>query len=194
MSVRLAHVPAKWIPVRRQGHAPNKEARARPDSAGTGRALAIVAVLAAVLWGAPVAMAQSVSTPKDAAAIRGCAQKYADDVNEAERRCIFAILVDPCTKRRSGQSTQGAATCYRAEQEIWDELLNENYQALREGLDDAQKEKARDMQRAWIEYRNTTCQFYYDKIQGTMATEMTAACLARETARRALLLKFFQGL
>src|SRR5215467_14289035 len=156
----------------------------------------IVAALAAVatLWGAPAAVAQSVATPKDAAAIRGCAQKYADNINEAERRCIFAIFVDPCTKRRSGQSTQGAAACYRAEQEIWDALLNENYQALREGLDDAQKEKARDMQRAWIEYRNTTCQFYYDKIQGTMATEMTAACLARETARRALLLKFFQGL
>ena len=50
------------------------------------------------------------------------------------------------------------------------------------------------MQRAWIEYRNTTCQFYYDKIQGTMAVDMTAACLARETARRALLLRFFQGL
>ena len=154
----------------------------------------VVAALAAVLCGAPAAMAQSVATPKDAAAIRGCAQKYADNINEAERRCIFAIFVDPCTKRRSGQSSQGTAACYRAEQEIWDVLLNENYEILREALDDAQKEKARDMQRAWLEYRNTTCQFYYDKIQGTMATEMTAACLARETARRALLLKFFQGL
>jgi uncharacterized protein YecT (DUF1311 family) len=156
--------------------------------------LAVVAALAAVLCGAPAAVAQSVATPKDAAAIRACAQKYAENINEAERRCIFAIFTDPCTKRRSGQSTQGAAACYRAEQEIWDALLNENFQVLREGLDDDQKTKLRDMQRAWIEYRNTTCQFYYDKIQGTMATEMTAACLARETARRALLLKFFQGL
>jgi uncharacterized protein YecT (DUF1311 family) len=149
---------------------------------------------AALLWGAVPAPAQSVATPKDTAAIRACAQKYADNINEAERRCIFALFVDPCTKRRSGQSSAGAATCYRAEQEIWDAMLNENFQALGEGLDDAQKEKARDMQRAWIADRNATCQFYYDKIQGTMATEMTAACLARETARRALLLKFFQGL
>jgi uncharacterized protein YecT (DUF1311 family) len=50
------------------------------------------------------------------------------------------------------------------------------------------------MQRAWIAYRDTTCGFYHDKIRGTMATTMAAACVARETARRALLLKQFQGL
>jgi uncharacterized protein YecT (DUF1311 family) len=158
------------------------------------RLLSLAATAAVLLCGASQGFAQSPASPKDAAAIRACAGKYPDNLNEAERHCIFAIVVDPCTKRRTGQSSQGAAGCYRAEQDIWDELLNENFRALREGLDDAQKEKLRDMQRAWIEYRNTTCQFYYDKIQGTMATEMTAACLARETARRALLLKFFQGL
>jgi phage repressor protein C with HTH and peptisase S24 domain len=31
-----AHVPAKWAPVRRQGHAPTRESGAHPDSAGTG--------------------------------------------------------------------------------------------------------------------------------------------------------------
>src|SRR6266545_5694120 len=43
----LAHIPAKacpgldpgWAPVRRQGHAPMNNSRARPDSVGTGRAL-----------------------------------------------------------------------------------------------------------------------------------------------------------
>jgi uncharacterized protein YecT (DUF1311 family) len=159
--------------------------------------LASVAALAfvAICAGANICAAQTrQTTPKDAAAIRGCADKYADNINEAERRCIFALVVDPCSKTRVGQSSQGAAGCYRAEQEIWDAILNENFQTLRDGLDDAQKEKLRDMQRAWIAYRNTTCEFYHDKIQGSMSTEMTAACLARETARRALLLKFFQGL
>jgi uncharacterized protein YecT (DUF1311 family) len=47
------------------------------------------------------------------------------------------------------------------------------------------------MQRAWIAYRDTTCNFYWDKIQGTMAIPMSAACNARETARRAVLLRFF---
>ena len=42
----LARVPAKWTPVRRQGHAPTDEAGARPDSAGTGRALDPAAIAA----------------------------------------------------------------------------------------------------------------------------------------------------
>src|ERR1043166_1592588 len=37
----LAHVPAKWPPVRRRGHAPTRESGAHPDSAGTGCALAM---------------------------------------------------------------------------------------------------------------------------------------------------------
>jgi uncharacterized protein YecT (DUF1311 family) len=158
--------------------------------------LARIAALAAIVVGcAHTAAAQGAqATRKDAGAIRACAEKYAENINEAERRCIFAIVVDPCTKTRIGQSSQGASACYHVEQDIWDELLNENFQVLRQGLDDDQKEKLRQMQRDWIAYRNTTCEFYYHKIQGTMATEMTAACLARETARRALLLKFFQGL
>jgi uncharacterized protein YecT (DUF1311 family) len=158
--------------------------------------LARIAALAALAAGcAPMAAAQGIqATRKDAGAIRACAEKYAQNINEAERRCIFAIVVEPCSKTRIGQSSQGASACYHVEQDIWDELLNENFRTLRESLDDDQKEKLRQMQRDWIAYRNTTCEFYYHKIQGTMATEMTAACLARETARRALLLKFFQGL
>ena len=50
------------------------------------------------------------------------------------------------------------------------------------------------MQRAWIAYRDTTCNFYYDKVRGSMAIPMGTACAARETARRALLLKLFGGL
>jgi uncharacterized protein YecT (DUF1311 family) len=50
------------------------------------------------------------------------------------------------------------------------------------------------MQRVWIAYRGSTCGFYYIKIQGTMARPIGAACAARETARRALLLKFFSSL
>src|SRR5579871_5506998 len=38
-----ARVPAKWMPVGRQGHAPIDEFRARPDSTGMGRALGAIA-------------------------------------------------------------------------------------------------------------------------------------------------------
>ena len=54
--------------------------------------------------------------------------------------------------------------------------------------------KLKAMQQAWIAYRDTTCNFYMDKIQGSIAQPMGAACATRETARRALLLRFFDQL
>src|ERR1700733_4983402 len=46
-----------WTPVRRQGHAPSKESRAQPDSAGTGWALARSSASAAL------AFCQLISSP-----------------------------------------------------------------------------------------------------------------------------------
>jgi uncharacterized protein YecT (DUF1311 family) len=86
------------------------------------------------------------------------------------------------------------ADCFRVEGVIWDDLLNENYKSLLATLDDEQTAKARAMQHAWIAYRDTTCQFYDDKIRGTMSNMMHAACNTRETARRAMLLDFFSRL
>src|SRR6266852_6946560 len=157
------------------------------------RAALILTFAFAACWSADRSVAQTrAASPKDVAAIRGCAERFAENVTEGERQCLFALVADPCSKSR--QSGAAPTECYRIEQGIWDELLNDNFRTLREQLDDDQKEKLRDMQRAWIAYRNSTCEFYYHKIQGSMATSLTAACLARETARRALLLKFFQGL
>ena len=136
----------------------------------------------------------AVAAQDDAAAIRACVAKYPDDVGEAERHCVFAIVADPCTALPANQSTMATAECYDRERKIWDAILNDNFRALGDDLDDGQKTKLRDMQRAWIAYRDTTCGFYRDKIRGTMATTMAAACVGRETARRALLLKQFQGL
>jgi uncharacterized protein YecT (DUF1311 family) len=133
-------------------------------------------------------------TAQEVAVIRECAAKYMDDVQEGERRCLFNLVATPCTNTPAGSANLGAADCYRVEWAIWDDLLNENFNGLRDTLDDAQAVKLRDMQRAWIAYRDTTCNFYNDKIHGSMAIPMGNACAARETARRALLLKLFSGL
>lgn len=132
--------------------------------------------------------------PREVAAIRDCAKKYETNLDEAERQCLFNLVSTPCTDTPEGSSNVGTADCFRIEWKIWDDLLNENYQSLLAALDDDQLAKLRDMQRAWIAYRDTTCEFYYVKIQGTMAYPIQAACTARETMRRALLLKFFTGL
>ena len=134
-------------------------------------------------------------TGREVAAIRDCAKKSRDNLDDGERRCVFNLVATPCINKLPKTARDHAVVdCYDLENLIWDDFLNQNYKSLLDTLDDDQKAKARAMQSAWIAYRDTTCQFYYDKIQGTMANLMIAACTARESARRAMLLDFFSGL
>lgn len=128
---------------------------------------------------------------KEIATIRDCATKYTDNLDDGERQCLFKLVADPCMGKPEEAQKAVVAECYLVENSIWDGLLNENYKSLLESLDDEQSAKARAMQRAWTAYRDTTCQFYDDKIQGSMSITMHAACVTRESARRAMLLKFF---
>jgi len=100
-------------------------------------------------------------------------------------------LADPCAKRPGTESTAGQVACADRELAVWDDILNETFRRLRDKLDEDQKIKLRDMQRAWIDSRDRTCAFYWDFYQGTMASPMTAFCANRETARRALFLLGF---
>jgi uncharacterized protein YecT (DUF1311 family) len=132
-------------------------------------------------------------TPSEIASIRDCAIKNRDNLDEGERQCLFNLVAQRCIDKGDA-SDSISVDCYRIENLIWDGLLNDNYKALLDSLDDDQTAKARAMQRAWAAYRDTTCQFYDDKIQGSMAVAMSAACVTRESARRAMLLGFFSRL
>jgi uncharacterized protein YecT (DUF1311 family) len=132
-------------------------------------------------------------TANEIAAIHNCAVKNADNLDQAERRCLFDLVAQPCIDKGS-HATIAEVYCYETETSVWDALLNDNYKGLIETLDKDQTAKAQAMQRAWIAYRDTTCGFYDVKIQGTMSQTMHAACVTRETARRAMLLKFFSRL
>ena len=156
---------------------------------------ALLIVLAAAAAASAPAQAQSRKpTAREIAAIRDCATKAKDDVDAGEGSCLFKLVADPCMGSLGSAADRVMADCFQIEGVIWDELLNENYKSLLGELDDNQTAKARAMQRAWIAYRDTTCGFYADKIQGTMAGFMEAACVTRETARRAMLLAFFSRL
>lgn len=124
-------------------------------------------------------------TPAETRLIRDCAVKHADD-EEGEAQCAFKLAAEPCIEKDG--SNLGTADCYRIERAIWDEILNENYKKLMAAIDDPNDQaKLKEMQRAWIVFRDTTCDFYWHKIRGSMAVPMTAACQLRETARRAFL-------
>jgi uncharacterized protein YecT (DUF1311 family) len=109
-------------------------------------------------------------------------------------RPLHLQAIRPAVQEAEGGSNLGQADCYRIERAIWDRRLNDAYRALQEELDRRQLGKLREMQRAWIAARDRTCEFYQHKIQGSMAVPMSASCLLRETAQRALLLRQLQGL
>jgi uncharacterized protein YecT (DUF1311 family) len=129
-------------------------------------------------------------TANEIAAIHNCTAKNPDNLEQAERRCLFDLVAQPCIDK-GPHNINTEVGCYEIETSIWDGLLNDNYKSLLDTLDSDQTAKAQAMQRAWIAYRDTTCRFYDDKIQGTMSLTMHAACATRETARRAMLLRFF---
>ena len=105
--------------------------------------------------------------------------------------CIGKVA-DACIGPDEGARTDAAViACLDGEQAQWDRVLNRAYQALLKGLEADQQVKLRDMQRAWIDSRKKSCDFYYDFFQGTMANPMIANCLNKETGRRAIFLRLF---
>jgi uncharacterized protein YecT (DUF1311 family) len=152
--------------------------------------LALVFIALAVIGVAP-AVAQSVkpaarNLAKDTAAIEDCIKSKPN----AEETCI-GIVSDPCLNRDATKSTADQNACIDREIAVWDDILNETFRRLRDKLDEAQKTKLRDMQRAWIASKEKSCAFYWDYYQGTMASPMAATCVNKETARRALFLLGF---
>src|SRR5712691_6051828 len=151
--------------------------------------LAALLVLAVTLAGVPSSHAQNRQpTAAEIKLVRDCAADHPDD-GKGEEACAFKLVADPCSAKDG--SNLGTADCYRIETAIWDAILNDNYKELMAALDDKEQvQKLKDMQRAWIAFRDTTCDFYWFKIRGSMSVPMTAACQLRETARRALMLAF----
>jgi len=133
-------------------------------------------------------------TVQEVTAVQYCFAKYEDDA-EIEKNCLFKLVAEPCMNEEGGYSTHGMADCHRIETKMWDRILNETFRELLADLKDKEREKKlREMQRAWIVSRDRTCEFYDPVVHGSQAIPMGAACMARETARRAILLKGFQGI
>ena len=147
-----------------------------------------VLVSVALLIGAP-AFAQDKPDTRDSAVIEKCI-KAKTGHHWAWGQCIGQIS-EPCTKDEGSMTDRDVITCEDRERAVWDDILNKSYQALLKALDDDQKVKLREMQRAWIASRDKNCQFLYDYFQGTMANPMIAACLARATGMQALYLRGF---
>ena len=157
-----------------------------------GRLTSAPILNAALVIGAALALAPTPGRAEkpdaaDSAKVQSCIKSAQGRERE---RCI-GVVADPCADDDKAQSTAGQVACATREFAVWDDILNETFSRLRDKLDVKQKVKLRLMQRAWIDSRKRTCDFYWDFFQGTMASPMSAFCQNRETARRALFLLGF---
>jgi uncharacterized protein YecT (DUF1311 family) len=149
---------------------------------------AALAVALIVALAAPALAQNGKPDAKASEKIQDCVKtKSADGTGEL---CI-GIVATPCLERDDTKSTADMTNCVAVETRVWDDILNETFRRLKEKLDDTQQTKLREMQRAWVTSRDKTCDFYWDFYQGTMATPMSADCVNRETAQRALFLLGF---
>jgi len=118
---------------------------------------------------------------------------------DQQRACVGASAGACMEATPSGSSTVGMGACLDYEYGYWDDRLNASYQALRarEKASDAEwsghvkkADALRDMQRAWIGFRDATCD--YERAQwggGTGGGPATAACLLRMTGEQTLYLE-----
>jgi uncharacterized protein YecT (DUF1311 family) len=120
----------------------------------------------------------------------------------ADKRACIGLSANLCMEAPGGYSTYGMGGCLDGELTFWDGLLNENYRArmvqAKSADEDAamyqpelpkQAEALRDMQRAWITFRDAACD--YERSQwggGTGGGPATLMCLMRMTGEQALLL------
>lgn len=158
-----------------------------------------VFLLISVLMAAPV-FAQDLIF--DASGTVECLINTGHTGNKAE--CIGVSAVS-CMQQPGGDTTVGMGFCLDREFEYWDVSLNEGYQQLLAAMrmSDAdlpdnlaiQADTLRDMQRAWIGYRDARCGHEASLWQGgTGASPAFLQCMMQVTAEQALyLLALYSG-
>lgn len=120
------------------------------------------------------------------------------------RDCIGTAAQACMEDTEGGYSTPGMAACLDAERAWWDGLLNTAYGELRERARTIDAEEPipgmaprpsdetalRDMQRAWIAWRDASCTFEAQQWWGgTGASGVYVGCLMRLTGEQALHLR-----
>lgn len=103
-----------------------------------------------------------------------------------EDDCIlpYSQAYHDCMDNSSG-ATYEMLDCIGAEYEYQDALLNTAYKKLMRNLSAERKKTLKQAQKAWIQFRDGNCSFYYDPEGGSLARIMGNDCSMRMTAERA---------
>jgi uncharacterized protein YecT (DUF1311 family) len=94
----------------------------------------------------------------------------------------------PCA---SAQSQADMNDCWGREYKTADATLNQVYRQLVSKLDDEEKAQLKQVESAWLKYRDANCDFVADQYKGgTIRPMIDAMCLADMTQNRTAELRF----
>ena len=122
----------------------------------------------------------------------------AADTADAMRACIGLATAKCVDASDYGSTTVGMAECTGKETDFWDAKLNATYKELMARAEKFDKMNAddprimykiadslRDMQRAWIPFRDASCTFQYALgMGGTIASTLSSNCQLEMTAEQ----------
>src|SRR4249919_2561828 len=134
----------------------------------------LVLAMVVSLFAPPIARANDPPNPKDVRIVQACL-KSRKPGSVSWDACIESAYKPCIGPNENAKPPSDVTGCLRREKLVWDQMLNDAFRKLRDGLDDSQRTKLIDMQRSWIETRDKTCAFYYDYFGGSMANPMIAS-------------------
>lgn len=91
---------------------------------------------------------------------------------------------DRCMSKADG-ITFDMVECIGQEVQRQDARLNKAYKVLMVDLSPDRKKQLREAQRAWLQFRDTNCGFYYDPDGGSIARVNAESCVMTMTQQRA---------
>lgn len=105
---------------------------------------------------------------------------------------LFCIPIAALSADCGDQTTQsGMNQCTYGEYQKADKELNEVYSAYRSRLDASQKKQIKNVQLAWVKYRDLTCDFESSGVKGgSVYPFILQSCLTKMTLARLEELKF----
>ena len=119
----------------------------------------------------------------DIAEFQRCLEVADGDDNISRNECI-GVASAKCIGEYF--SASGKATCWSMETELWDDMLNHDYQELRNfSPSNTFKNELKIAQIAWIKFRDADCGLYSAMgIGGAPESQLYEGCKMDHTARR----------
>jgi uncharacterized protein YecT (DUF1311 family) len=102
----------------------------------------------------------------------------------AHAEAQYSAEYSKCMDKAAGV-TADTITCIGTEVAQQDKKLNANYKALKASLNPTRQKQLQEVQKIWLNFRDSNCQFYADPEGGSLQRVLANECVLKLTTQRA---------